>query len=130
VAVAVFLALFACTALSLKLLPIRHTPQRFQVPFFPFTPALGILFTMHLIGSLGWPAYVRFGVWMLAGCASYALYGVHGAEQREIEHNRQAQSLRSACLPACMPACLGGLYLNSSLAGLPVKPERHLPQHP
>ena len=74
--------------LSLYLLPIMHIPQRFQVPLFPITPSLGILFTVHLIGSLGWPAYVRFGVWMAAGLASYALYGVHGAEQREQEHNR------------------------------------------
>jgi hypothetical protein len=90
-AMAVFLALFAAVTLSLKLLPVRHVPQRFRVPLFPFTPALGILFNVHLIGSLGWPAYVRFGVWMALGAAIYALYGVHGAEQREADHNRWAR---------------------------------------
>lgn len=43
---------------------------------------------VHLLGSLGWLAYVRFGVWMVLGLALYALYGVHGAEQREREHAR------------------------------------------
>lgn len=37
----------------------------------------------------GWPAYVRFGAWMLAGLVVYALYGVHGTEQRELEHLRE-----------------------------------------
>ncbi|EFN50706.1 hypothetical protein CHLNCDRAFT_7483, partial [Chlorella variabilis] len=76
-AVAAFLGLFLAIMASLKLLPVQHVPQRFQVPLFPFTPALGILFTIYLVCSLGWPAYVRFGAWMVAGLAVYALYGVH-----------------------------------------------------
>lgn len=90
---AAFLGLFLAIMASLKLLPVQHVPQRFQVPLFPFTPALGILFTIYLVCSLGWPAYVRFGAWMVAGLAVYALYGVHGAEQREMEHNRQASTV-------------------------------------
>lgn len=58
--VLLFLLLFLAVMGSLFLLPVRHTPERFQVPLFPVTPALGILFTIHLIGSLGWPAYVRW----------------------------------------------------------------------
>ena len=81
--------LFLGTVASLYLLKSQHTPERFQVPLFPLTPCLGILFTIHLICSLGWPAYVRFGVWMVLGLGIYALYGVHGAEQREREHARR-----------------------------------------
>lgn len=82
------LALFGLVTAGLYLLPVAHTPDRFRVPLFPATPALGILFTVHLIGSLGWPAYVRFGVWMMAGLALYACYGVQGAEERERQHLR------------------------------------------
>lgn len=64
------------------------------------TPALGLLFTVHLIGSLGWPAYVRFGVWMAAGLLVYALFGVHGAEEREREHIRRVRLREAGC-------CLG-----------------------
>lgn len=38
---------------------------------------------MHLIGSLGWPAYVRFGVWLAVGLLIYGLYGAQAAEERE-----------------------------------------------
>ncbi|KAL4458687.1 hypothetical protein ABPG75_013552 [Micractinium tetrahymenae] len=89
--VLVFLLLFAVAMASLLALPIRHTPERFQAPLFPFTPACGIGFTILLTASLGWPAYVRFGAWMLAGLAVYALYGVHGTEQRELEHQRERE---------------------------------------
>ena len=58
------------------------------MPLFPLTPALGIGFNIHLIGLLGWPAYVRFVAWMVAGLALYACYSVHGTEQRELEHLR------------------------------------------
>ncbi|KAL4420141.1 hypothetical protein ABPG77_010357 [Micractinium sp. CCAP 211/92] len=85
------LLLFAAITASLLALPIKHTPERFQVPFFPLTPACGIGFPILLTASLGWPAYVRFGAWMLAGLAVYALYGVHGAEQRELEHLRERE---------------------------------------
>lgn len=66
---------------------------------------------MHLIGSLGWLAYVRFGVWMAIGLALYALYGVHGAEQREREHARWAVGSRVFCPPAlCAGLCCGELF--------------------
>lgn len=95
-----FLLLFIAVAACLAFLPIRHTPERFRVPLFPLTPCLGILANVHLISSLGWPAYVRFGVWMAAGLAIYALYGVHGAELRELEHQRELQELRQEQLAA------------------------------
>ncbi|KAI7841378.1 hypothetical protein COHA_004996 [Chlorella ohadii] len=94
-AVLVFLLLFFLAAGCLYLLPVRHVPEKFRVPLFPATPCLGILFTVHLIGSLGWLAYVRFGVWMALGLALYALYGVHGAEQREREHASELEEARA-----------------------------------
>lgn len=83
-----FILLFGLVVCGLYLLPVAHIPERFRVPFFPATPALGILLTVHLFGSLGWPAYIRFGLWMVAGLTVYACFGVHGAEEREREHIR------------------------------------------
>lgn len=31
-------------------------------------------------GSLGWPAYVRWGVWFAAGTAVYLCYGLHHSQ--------------------------------------------------
>jgi APA family basic amino acid/polyamine antiporter len=75
--------------LSCYRLPIAYHPKSFQMPLFPLSPALGVLITVHLIGSLGWPAYVRFGVWMAAGMVIYCLYGIHAAEEKEaLERSR------------------------------------------
>lgn len=56
--------------------PIAH----FEVPFFPMTPALGMIFTVHLLCSLGFIAYVRFTVWFLVGALVYILFGAPAAE--------------------------------------------------
>ena len=92
--------LLACAgaALALWLLPVVHMPEKFKAPFFPWTPCLGILLTVCLMCSLGWPAYLRFGIWMLLGLGIYAAYGVHGAEARDAEHRRYGgRLLGDAC---------------------------------
>ena len=81
--VALCLLGWLAATLSCYRLPIAYQPSGFRMPCFPLSPALGVLFTIHLIGSLGWPAYVRFGVWMVLGLLLYALYGIHAAEERE-----------------------------------------------
>lgn len=90
-ACAAFLVLYAAAVAALHLLlPVAHVPERFRVPLFPATPAAGVLLTVHLFGSLGVPAYIRFGAWVAAGLAIYALFGVHGAEAAERQHLRWA----------------------------------------
>ncbi|KAK9811336.1 hypothetical protein WJX72_002052 [[Myrmecia] bisecta] len=81
----VFAVLWLLAAASLAFLPVAFVPTKFAVPLTPFTPALGILATIHLIGSLGWPAYVRFVVWLVVSLVVYALYSVHKAEERDRE---------------------------------------------
>jgi len=34
-------------------------------------------------GSLGWPAYVRFGAWMALSVVVYCCYSVHSADARQ-----------------------------------------------
>ena len=81
---AIFLALWCLLVGGLRLLPMAYVPARFRAPLFPLTPALGMLFCVHLIGSLGVLAYVRFAVWNVAGLAIYGLYSVHRAEEKEV----------------------------------------------
>ena len=81
----IFSVLWAFSAAAMcALRPVRN-PAKFSVPLFPATSVLGILFTIHLLCSLGWPAYVRFAVWMALGAAVYAFYGAKSAEQYEVE---------------------------------------------
>lgn len=76
-------------AFMYSLPPVRH-PLKFSIPLFPLTPALGILFTIHLLCSLGWPAYVRFTAWMLLGAGVYVFYGAPAAEGHDSLLSRDA----------------------------------------
>mmetsp|Transcript_15504 Transcript_15504/g.46826 ORF Transcript_15504/g.46826 Transcript_15504/m.46826 type:complete len:678 (+) Transcript_15504:234-2267(+) len=70
-------------ATTLYTLPVVWRPAKFAVPLSPLTPALGMFITLHLIGSLGWQAYARFGGWVLLSMAAYVLYGMHRAEAKD-----------------------------------------------
>jgi APA family basic amino acid/polyamine antiporter len=65
--------------------------NNFQVPFFPFLPALGVLFTIHLMCSLSWLAFVEYCIFMMIGLAVYVFYSSARVDQREIELNKQRQ---------------------------------------
>ncbi|KAK9819560.1 hypothetical protein WJX81_003898 [Elliptochloris bilobata] len=78
---------------GLALRPVHFRPEKFRMPLSPLTPSAAILATVHLLGSLGWPAYARFGGWMVLSVVVYCCYSVHGADahQREL-----AQAQRSS----------------------------------
>ncbi|GMH41346.1 hypothetical protein BSKO_09256 [Bryopsis sp. KO-2023] len=71
--------------LALLAFPILHKTDKFTVPLKPLIPSAGILFTVHLMCSLGWPAYLRFGVWQIVGIVFYLCYGVHTPRSHEVE---------------------------------------------
>ena len=71
----------ACVAAMWWWLPNAYTPAGFKVWLSPFTPALSMFANIHLIGSLGVNAYIRFVVLLVVAVAFYALYGVHSADR-------------------------------------------------
>ncbi|KAG2448496.1 hypothetical protein HYH02_006387 [Chlamydomonas schloesseri] len=75
-----FLAAWFAVTLSFYKLPVRYTPQVFRCPLSPWLPSAGMLATLHLIGSLGWPAYVRWIVWFSLGTTVYLTYGMHRSQ--------------------------------------------------
>ncbi|CAG9462064.1 unnamed protein product [Pedinophyceae sp. YPF-701] len=81
---------FALAALmaggSFLLLKEVHSPTGFKVPLSPITPTLGMLCTSFLIGSLGFVAYIRFGVWLLISFVFYLTYGVHQDPSPDGDH--------------------------------------------
>ena len=55
-------------------------------------------------GSLGWKAYVRFGIWLVLSLLVYVFYGVHSAsdaQQERVLHDRSGR---------CEPAWPGSLH--------------------
>lgn len=57
---------------------LRYTqpemPRPFRVPFAPWTPLLGMLFSIALMFSLPIDAFIRFALWMLVGLIIYFGY--------------------------------------------------------
>jgi APA family basic amino acid/polyamine antiporter len=71
--------LLAFVVVSSAVIVLRYRspelPRTFRTPFVPFTPLLGIGFSLWLITKLQPATWVRFAVWFVLGVAVYALYG-------------------------------------------------------
>ncbi|KAJ9530705.1 hypothetical protein QJQ45_014868 [Haematococcus lacustris] len=75
-----FLLAWLAITLSFYRLPVLYTPTLFKCPGSPWVPSLGMLTCLHLIGSLGWPAYVRWIVWFALGTVVYVTYSMHHSQ--------------------------------------------------
>jgi len=71
------LAAFVVVNLGVIVMRIRNPqmPRPYRVPFYPFTPALGILLCLLLIISLSHTTQIRFLIWMAIGIIGYFVYG-------------------------------------------------------
>ncbi|QGM48068.1 amino acid permease [Methylocystis heyeri] len=49
--------------------------RRFRTPFVPFTPLVGVGFSLWLLSKLPGVAWERFVIWLALGLAVYAFYG-------------------------------------------------------
>jgi APA family basic amino acid/polyamine antiporter len=50
-------------------------PRDFRTPLVPLFPILGIIVCAAMILGLGWPNWLRLGVWLVVGLFIYAFYG-------------------------------------------------------
>lgn len=71
--------LLAFVVVSAAVIMLRYRspelPRTFKTPWMPFTPIVGILFSLWLVSKLDWITWVRFGVWAVIGLIVYWLYG-------------------------------------------------------
>lgn len=59
------------------LLPQQRTPKTWGVPLVPWLPSLSIATNIFLMGSLGYQAFVRFGICTLVMLVYYFFFGLH-----------------------------------------------------
>jgi APA family basic amino acid/polyamine antiporter len=52
-----------------------NAPRQFKTPLVPLVPILGILVNTAMIFGLGWPNWLRLGVWLVIGLVIYFGYG-------------------------------------------------------
>ena len=71
--------LLAFIVVSAAVIVLRYRspdlPRTFRTPLMPFTPLLGIGFSLWLITQLQPATWIRFAVWFLIGMLIYAFYG-------------------------------------------------------
>ena len=60
------------------ILRVRHPqlPRQFKTPLVPLVPILGIGVCASMIFGLGWPNWLRLGVWLAIGLVIYFSYGI------------------------------------------------------
>jgi APA family basic amino acid/polyamine antiporter len=70
--------LFAFVLVCVGIIIMRKTEPNlkrdFKTPFVPLVPILGIIVCSAMIYGLGWPNWMRLGVWMLIGVVVYFGY--------------------------------------------------------
>ncbi|GMH36653.1 hypothetical protein BSKO_04526 [Bryopsis sp. KO-2023] len=75
------LGVWLLATIGLAFSPGVKNSDKFNTPLKPLIPSCGVLFTMHLMCSLGLAAYIRFIVWQVVGIAVYMMYSVHRTKE-------------------------------------------------
>ncbi|KAG1369731.1 cationic amino acid transporter 6, chloroplastic [Cocos nucifera] len=65
------------------LVPQARKPEFWGVPMMPWIPSISIFLNLFLLGSLGWPSYVRFGSFSVLAILVYVFYSVHASFDAE-----------------------------------------------
>ena len=72
--------LSAFIVICASILLLRHRqpelPRTFRTPWVPFTPLVGIGFSIWLVSQLPWITWERFLIWMALGLIVYFSYGI------------------------------------------------------
>jgi APA family basic amino acid/polyamine antiporter len=70
--------LFAFILVCAGVIILRKTnpdaPRQFKTPLVPLVPILGILVCAAMIFGLGWPNWMRLGIWLIIGLVVYFAY--------------------------------------------------------
>lgn len=73
------------------LLPKQRTPKVWGVPLVPWLPSLSIATNLFLMGSLGYEAFVRFGICTGVMLIYYVFFGLHATY--DMAHQQEKQEL-------------------------------------
>lgn len=71
--------LWLASTVGFKFIPTIYRSSKFNVPLKPFIPSLGVLSTIHLMLSLGWPSHLRFIVGQVVAIIIYFAYTIHNS---------------------------------------------------
>jgi APA family basic amino acid/polyamine antiporter len=73
---------FILVCVGVWIMRVRHPElqRQFKTPLVPLVPILGIIVCGAMIFGLGWPNWMRLGIWMVIGLIVYFTYGVKNSK--------------------------------------------------
>jgi APA family basic amino acid/polyamine antiporter len=71
-----FAFILVCAGVWILRVRAPNAPRQFRTPLVPLVPILGIVTCAAMIFGLGWPNWLRLGVWLAAGMVIYFAYSV------------------------------------------------------
>ncbi|MES2287489.1 MAG: amino acid permease [Bacteroidota bacterium] len=75
-----FAFILVCAGVWIMRVKNPDVPRQFKTPFVPLVPILGIIVCGAMIFGLGWPNWVRLGIWMVIGIIIYFAYGIKNSK--------------------------------------------------
>jgi APA family basic amino acid/polyamine antiporter len=69
-----FAFILVCAGVWILRVRSPELPRQFKTPLVPLVPILGILVCAAMIFGLGWPNWLRLGVWLVIGLVIYFSY--------------------------------------------------------
>lgn len=77
-------------------LPQQRSPKVWGVPMVPWLPSLSIATNLFLMGSLGYEAFIRFGICTVIMLLYYVLFGLHATY--DMAHRQPESKLKPTIL--------------------------------
>jgi APA family basic amino acid/polyamine antiporter len=71
-----FAFMLVCAGVWIMRVKRPDLPRQFKTPLVPLVPILGIVVCGAMIYGLGWPNWLRLGIWMAVGMVIYFAYSI------------------------------------------------------
>lgn len=71
-----FAFILVCAGVWIMRVKNPEAKRQFKTPLVPLVPILGMVVCAAMIFGLGWPNWLRLGIWMVLGFIIYFAYGV------------------------------------------------------
>ena len=76
---------FILVCAGVWIMRVKHpdVPRKFKTPLVPLVPILGIIVCGAMIYGLGWPNWMRLGIWLIIGLVIYFGYSRHNSKLKD-----------------------------------------------
>lgn len=75
-----FAFILVCAGVWIMRVKNPDAPRQFKTPLVPLVPILGMIVCAAMIFGLGWPNWLRLGIWMVFGIIIYFAYSVKNSK--------------------------------------------------